>query len=93
MTDALPEEQKEALSKQIPMGRLGTADEVAGAVLFLLCFHPMGEAVFWLKSLYQLGFVCVFDFYFWIREHRISVFIEFLVFDCLRLSPISDFLG
>jgi 3-oxoacyl-[acyl-carrier protein] reductase len=25
MTDALPEEQKEALSKQIPMGRLGTA--------------------------------------------------------------------
>ncbi|CAC9991014.1 hypothetical protein BAZOLSSOX_2423 [uncultured Gammaproteobacteria bacterium] len=27
----------------------------------------MGEAVFWLKSLYQLGFVCVFDFYFWIR--------------------------
>ncbi|CAC9484023.1 3-oxoacyl-[acyl-carrier protein] reductase (EC 1.1.1.100), FadG [uncultured Gammaproteobacteria bacterium] len=35
MTDALPEEQKEALSKQIPMGRLGTADEVAGAVLFL----------------------------------------------------------
>lgn len=35
MTDALPEEQKEALSKQIPMGRLGTADEIAGAVLFL----------------------------------------------------------
>ena len=35
MTDALPEEQKEALSKQIPMGRLGTVDEVAGVVLFL----------------------------------------------------------
>jgi len=35
MTDALPEEQKEALSKQIPMGRLGTVDEIAGSVLFL----------------------------------------------------------
>jgi hypothetical protein len=22
----------------------------------------MGETVFWLKSLYQLGFVCFFDF-------------------------------
>ena len=32
----MPEEQKEALNKsQIPMGRLGTADEVAQAVLFL----------------------------------------------------------
>jgi 3-oxoacyl-[acyl-carrier protein] reductase len=35
MTNALPEEQKEAISKQIPMGRLGTADEIANAVLFL----------------------------------------------------------
>ena len=35
MTDALPEEQKEALASQIPMGRLGTADEIASAVLFL----------------------------------------------------------
>ena len=35
MTDALPEEQKEALAKQIPMGRLGTVDEIAGSVLFL----------------------------------------------------------
>ncbi|CAC9978084.1 hypothetical protein [uncultured Gammaproteobacteria bacterium] len=33
-----------------------------------MCFHPMGEEVFWLKSLYQLGFVCFFDFYFWIRD-------------------------
>ncbi|CAB5507522.1 hypothetical protein [uncultured Gammaproteobacteria bacterium] len=31
-------------------------------------FHLMGETVFWLKSLYQLGFLCFFDFYFWIRE-------------------------
>lgn len=35
MTDSLPEEQREALSKQIPMGRLGTTEEIAGTVLFL----------------------------------------------------------
>ncbi|MDC0904307.1 3-oxoacyl-ACP reductase FabG [Candidatus Thioglobus sp.] len=35
MTDALPEEQKEALSKQIPMGRLGSVEEIAASVLFL----------------------------------------------------------
>lgn len=35
MTDALPEEQKETLASQIPMGRLGTVDEIAGTVLFL----------------------------------------------------------
>ena len=35
MTDNLPNDQKEALASQIPMGRLGTADEVANAVLFL----------------------------------------------------------
>ena len=35
MTSNLPGEQKEALASQIPMGRLGTADEVANAVLFL----------------------------------------------------------
>jgi len=35
MTDSLPEDQKEALALQIPMGRLGTADEIAQAVLFL----------------------------------------------------------
>ena len=35
MTDSLPDEQKDALVSQIPMGRLGTADEVAKAVLFL----------------------------------------------------------
>ena len=35
MTSNLPGEQKEALASQIPMGRLGTPDEVANAVLFL----------------------------------------------------------
>lgn len=35
MTDSLPEDQKKALAAQIPMGRLGTVDEVAEAVLFL----------------------------------------------------------
>jgi len=35
MTESLPDNQKEALASQIPMGRLGTADEVAHAVLFL----------------------------------------------------------
>ena len=35
MTDALPNEQKEALSSQIPMARLGTVDEIAQTVLFL----------------------------------------------------------
>jgi 3-oxoacyl-[acyl-carrier protein] reductase len=36
MTRALNEEQRAALLKQIPAGRLGTAAEVAAAVLFLL---------------------------------------------------------
>jgi 3-oxoacyl-[acyl-carrier protein] reductase len=35
MTDSLPDDQKEALASQIPMGRLGTTDEIAQAVLFL----------------------------------------------------------
>ncbi|WP_428087807.1 3-oxoacyl-ACP reductase FabG [Candidatus Thioglobus sp.] len=35
MTDALPEAQKQALSNQIPMGRLGSVEEVAASVLFL----------------------------------------------------------
>ena len=35
MTNSLPEDQKKALAIQIPMGRLGTADEIAKAVLFL----------------------------------------------------------
>ncbi|CAC9510164.1 hypothetical protein [uncultured Gammaproteobacteria bacterium] len=33
----------------------------------------MGEEVFWLKPLYQLGFVCFFDFYFWIRENTLNL--------------------
>ena len=36
MTDALPEEQKEALSSQIPLARLGTVEEIAQSVLFLV---------------------------------------------------------
>ncbi len=35
MTEQLPENQKAALALQIPMGRLGTVDEVAHTVLFL----------------------------------------------------------
>ncbi|MDC0471395.1 3-oxoacyl-ACP reductase FabG [Candidatus Pseudothioglobus singularis] len=35
MTDSLPDDQKEALTAQIPMGRLGAPNEVAQAVLFL----------------------------------------------------------
>jgi 3-oxoacyl-[acyl-carrier protein] reductase len=35
MTDALPEEQKASLASQIPMGRLGSPDEIAQTVLFL----------------------------------------------------------
>jgi len=35
MTNALPEAQKTALAQQIPMNRLGSADEIANAVLFL----------------------------------------------------------
>jgi 3-oxoacyl-[acyl-carrier protein] reductase len=35
MTESLPDDQKEALASQIPMGRLGNVDEVARAVLFL----------------------------------------------------------
>ena len=35
MTSALPEEQRQKLTAQIPLQRLGTEDDVAGAVLFL----------------------------------------------------------
>lgn len=35
MTHVLPEVQKEALLSQVPLGRLGSAEEVAGAVAFL----------------------------------------------------------
>ena len=35
MTNSLPEDQKKALASQIPMGRLGTVDEIAQAVMFL----------------------------------------------------------
>ena len=35
MTNILPEDQKAALASQIPMGRLGTVNEIAQAALFL----------------------------------------------------------
>ncbi len=35
MTEALPDGQKDELAAQIPMGRLGTVNEIAQAVLFL----------------------------------------------------------
>jgi len=35
MTQSLPEDVKEAYKKQIPLGRFGTPDDVANAVLFL----------------------------------------------------------
>jgi len=35
MTRALPEEQRETLIKQIPLGRLGAAADIAHAVAFL----------------------------------------------------------
>jgi 3-oxoacyl-[acyl-carrier protein] reductase len=36
MTDALPDAAREALTKQIPLERLGTPEDVANAVLFLV---------------------------------------------------------
>jgi 3-oxoacyl-[acyl-carrier protein] reductase len=36
MTEALPEAQRQALLAQVPLGRLGTADEVAATVAFLV---------------------------------------------------------
>jgi 3-oxoacyl-[acyl-carrier protein] reductase len=35
MTRALPDEQREKLIKDIPLSRLGTAEDIAAAVLFL----------------------------------------------------------
>lgn len=35
MTDALPEKVREELAAQIPLGRLGSADDIANAVVFL----------------------------------------------------------
>lgn len=35
MTDALPEKVRDELAAQIPLGRLGSADDIANAVLFL----------------------------------------------------------
>ena len=35
MTDALNDEQKDVINKQIPAGRMGTPAEIAAAVLYL----------------------------------------------------------
>jgi 3-oxoacyl-[acyl-carrier protein] reductase len=35
MTDELNEKQREAILGRIPLGRLGTADEIAAAVVYL----------------------------------------------------------
>ena len=35
MTDALPEEKRQELAAQIPLARLGSADDIANAVVFL----------------------------------------------------------
>jgi 3-oxoacyl-[acyl-carrier protein] reductase len=36
LTDALPEPAREAILKSTPLGRLGTTDDVANAVRFLV---------------------------------------------------------
>jgi 3-oxoacyl-[acyl-carrier protein] reductase len=36
MTDALAEDTKEAIAKNIPLGRMGTPADVAGVVRFLV---------------------------------------------------------
>jgi 3-oxoacyl-[acyl-carrier protein] reductase len=41
MTDSLPDEVKENFTKQIPLGRMGTADDIANAVAFL-CSEEAG---------------------------------------------------
>jgi len=48
MTRELPEEQRELLLKQIPLGRLGTPEEIAGLVTFLcsdIAGYITGETV------------------------------------------------
>ena len=37
MTKALPDAQRQALLAHIPLGRLGSVDDIANAVLFLAC--------------------------------------------------------
>ncbi|MDR2561338.1 MAG: 3-oxoacyl-[acyl-carrier-protein] reductase [Holophagales bacterium] len=41
MTDSLPDEVKENFTKQIPLGRMGTAEDIANAVAFL-CSEEAG---------------------------------------------------
>jgi 3-oxoacyl-[acyl-carrier protein] reductase len=35
MTDSLPDARRDELARQVPLGRFGTAEEVAAAVAFL----------------------------------------------------------
>ena len=35
MLDALPEERRQAMAQAVPLGRLGSPDEVAGVICFL----------------------------------------------------------
>ena len=56
MTDALPEQQKEALASQIPLARLGTVDDIAQSVLFLA--SKTMEALTLQLKLYMLMVEC-----------------------------------
>jgi 3-oxoacyl-[acyl-carrier protein] reductase len=57
MTDVLTDAQKEAILKQVPMGRLGQPEEVASVVDYLLSdrasyitgqiLHPNGAQISW----------------------------------------------
>ena len=57
MTDLLPDDQKDMLSSQIPMGRLGTAREIAEVVLFLSsdkCSYITGQTIHVNGGMYSL---------------------------------------
>jgi hypothetical protein len=47
----------------------------------------MGETVFWLRLLYQLGLLCFFSFYFWIGEASPKNYNNFRA----NFHPLGDF--